>query len=112
MGFFNNFAATAVRGTLNSTYLHPYGAVTELNIDSENKSLSMVLELKGENQPVEIRVPHYEIVQRGDETFLELGEIITSREWLNTLLRDHVNEKIIKPKLRQTPLPAMVRMLL
>jgi len=112
MGFLNNFAAAAVKGTLNSTYLQPYGSVTELEIDSQNKSLVIILELKGESQPVEIRVPHYELIQRGEETFLDLGEIITSREWLNTLLRDHVNEKIIKPKLRQTPLPGMVRMLL
>jgi hypothetical protein len=112
MGFLNNFAATAVRGTLNATYLQPYGSVTELMIDSQNKSLFLILELKGESQPVEIRVPRYELVQRGNETYIELGEIITSRDWLNTLLREHLNEKIIKPRLQKTPLPAMVTMLL
>jgi hypothetical protein len=112
MGLFNNFAASAVRGTINSTYLQPYGSLTELKIDSQNKSLFLIVELKGESEPLEIRVPRYELIQHGDETFLELGEIITSREWLNLLLRDHVNEKVIQPKLRQTPLPAFVRMLL
>ena len=112
MGFLNNFAVAAVKQTLNSTYLQPYGSLTELEIDSEKKSLRLTLELKGESQPVEIRVPRYQLVERGDETYIELGEIITSREWVNSLLRDHLNEKLIKPRLAKTPLPAMAAMLL
>ena len=112
MGLLNSFATAAVRGTINSTYLQPYGSLTELRVDTQNKSLFLILELKGESEPLEIRVPRYELIQQGDETFLDLGEIFTSREWLNLLLRDHVNEKIIKPQLRKTPLPAVVRMLL
>jgi hypothetical protein len=112
MSFFKKFASSAARQTLNSTWLQPYGNLTELEIDAENKTLALTLELKGESQPLQIRIKHYELVDRGDETYLELGEIETSREWVNTLLREHLNEKIIKPRLQQTPLPAMVRMLL
>ena len=112
MSFIKNFASTAARQTLNSTWLKPYGTLTELDIDSEKKTLALTLELKGESQPVQIRIKHYELVEREDETYLELGEIETSREWVNTLLRDHLTEKVIKPRLQQTPLPAVVRMLL
>jgi hypothetical protein len=112
MSFLNSFAAEAARQTLNRIYLEPYGCLTELVIDAKSKSLSLKLELKGESQPLEIRVKQYQLIERGEETFLELGEIATSREWLDTLLREHLNEKIIKPRLQRTPLPAMVRMLL
>ena len=112
MSFMKNFASAAARKTLNSTWLQPYGSLTELDIDSDNKSIGLTLELKGESQPLNIRVKHYELIERENETYLELGEIETSREWVNTLLRDHLTEKVIKPRLRETPLPAMVRMLL
>ena len=112
MSFIKNFAASAARQTLNSTWLQPYGTLTELDIDSAKRTLAFTLELKGESEPIQIRIKHYELIERGDETYLELGEIETSREWVNTLLRDHLTEKVIKPRLRETPLPAMVRMLL
>ena len=112
MSIFNSFAAAAARAALNAQYLQPYGSITELKIDSNNKSLFVTLALKGEHEPVEIRVPRYELVQRGGETFLELDEIITSREWLNVLLREHLAEKVIKPRLQEMPLPGMVRGLL
>jgi hypothetical protein len=112
MSFMKNFASAAARQTLNSTWLQPYGSLTELDIDSKNQTLALTLELKGESQPIQIRIKHYELIERDNETYIELGEIETSREWVNTLLRDHLNEKVIKPRLRQTPLPAVVRMLL
>ena len=112
MSFIKNFASTAARKTLNSTWLEPYGSLTELDIDNARQTLTLTLELKGESQPLTIRIKHYELIERDNETFVELGEIETSREWVNTLLRDHLNEKVIKPRLRQTPLPAVVRMLL
>ncbi len=112
MSFFSDFANSTARKTLNSTWLQPYGTLTELAIDTESRSLSLTLELKGENAALQIRVKHYELIERDGETFLELGEIETSREWVNTLLREHLQEKVIKPKLAQTPMPAMVKMLL
>jgi hypothetical protein len=112
MSLLNNFAREAARQTLNRTYLEPYGRLTELAIDPHARSISLKLEMKGENQPLEIRVKQYQLIQRGGETFLELGEIVTSREWLNTLLREHLNDKLIRPRLAQTPLPSLVRMLL
>ena len=110
MSILSHFATAAARQTLNRSYLEPYGTLTELVVDSKEQSLFLKLELKGENQPLEIRVPRYELISRGDATFLELGEIVTSREWLNTLLWDHLNEKVIQPRLAQTPLPALVRL--
>jgi hypothetical protein len=112
MSFLNNFAASAARKALNSSYLQPYGSLTQLDIDSNKKTLFLALELKGESQPIEIRVNHYELVERNSDTFIELGEVETSREWVNTLLREHLLDKVIRPKLRETPLPSMVTLLL
>jgi hypothetical protein len=112
MSFLNNIATVAARNTLNSRYLQPYGMLTKLDIDSHNKSLLLVLDLKGESQPLEIQVKHYQLIDRNGDTFFEPGEIETSREWVNTLLREHLLEKVIRPKLRETPLPSMVKLLL
>ncbi len=112
MSFLNSFATAAARNTLNSSYLQPYGTLTKLEVDSHNKSLFLILDLKGESQLIEIRVKHYQLVDRNGDTFLEVGEIETSREWVNTLLREHLLEKVIRPKLRETPLPSIVKMLL
>ena len=84
----------------------------ELEIDADKRTLALTLELIGESEPVQIRIKHYELIERDDQTYLELGEIETSRAWVNTLLREHLLEKVINPRLRQTPLPAMVRMVL
>jgi hypothetical protein len=112
MSILNSFATEAARQTLNRVYLKPYGALTELVIDARNKSACLKLELHGESQPLEIRLNRYQLIERGDQTFLDLGEIITSRAWLDTLLREHLLEKVIKPRLAQTPVPALLKLLL
>jgi hypothetical protein len=112
MSIFSDFAAGAARAAINSTYLQPYGTLTELDIDATQKSAFLKLELKGEVQPLEIRIIRYELIERGEDTFINILEVQTSRAWLNTLLREHLLEKVIQPRLAQTPLPSMAAMLL
>ena len=61
------------------------GTMTTLQIDSTNKRASLDLELKGETQPLHITINHYELTSAGDKTFIEIKEITTSREWINSL---------------------------
>jgi hypothetical protein len=67
-----------------------YGEVTELRIDGERRTIEAELRLRGEREPVRVRVGAYELGrdERGD--FLVVREVAVSREWMQALARDHL----------------------
>lgn len=75
------------------TKLKPYGTMTSLNIDSVAKSIDITLDLKGEPAPVEIHVRNYQLVETHGNTSIRIGEIETSREWINRLLQAYLPEE-------------------
>lgn len=80
---------SAARPLLNKSILLPYGTMTTLKLDSQNKSMSLDLELKGEPAPIHIEIPRYTLVEQDGKTYLEMPQILTSREWMNVLLQQH-----------------------
>jgi len=81
---------------LNGTLLTPYGRATELQIDSEAKTIRITAELKGETTPVEIEITDYEIRQEGEDYFAKIKGIRTSREWLTALAVNHLRNVSVK----------------
>jgi hypothetical protein len=77
----------AVKLWFNHTHQR-YGHMTTIQIDSTAKSIHVELELKGETSPIRIDVKGYELSSDSGETFIELGEIKASREWINQLISD------------------------
>jgi len=75
---------------LNSTFLEPYGRATSLQINSQERTMKMSLELKGETVPVELELTKYEITQEEGRYFALVKGVRTSREWLTTLARDQL----------------------
>ena len=61
------------------------GTMTNLQIDSTNKRATLDLELKGETQPLRVTINCYELTSVGDKSFIEIKELNTSREWINSL---------------------------
>jgi hypothetical protein len=104
-------SATGGRLWLNNTMLKLYGNMTKLEIDSKNKTIFLELELKGELQPIQVKLSNYKLVQNGNETFIELGEINCSREWMNVLLAEQLNG-LIKTQLQNTPIPGYLKIML
>jgi hypothetical protein len=96
----------AAKPLLNQTIKH-YGHMTHLRIDSTNKRIDVELDLKGETSPIQIAVKSYTLTTAGGKTHIELGDIETSREWINALLDD-----FFKPENRRFPVPGAVRALL
>jgi len=84
-----------------------YGHMTSIQIDSTAKSIHVELELKGESSPLTIDVKRYALSIESGETFIELGDIETSREWVNVLLADY-----FKPENRRFPVPSAVKIIL
>ncbi|MFA6287944.1 MAG: hypothetical protein WC661_11225 [Opitutaceae bacterium] len=66
-----------------------YGEVSELKIDSRNKSVDIVCALTGENEPVTVRIDSYRIDSEGPKRFVEITAFTCSRPWLHNLLEDH-----------------------
>jgi len=75
---------------LNNSLLKPYGQATSLRLNSSEKSAAITLVLKGETQPVEIKIGKYELIPEAGKVYLILRDVTTSREWLTTLAQDHL----------------------
>lgn len=88
-----------------------YGTMTKLEIDTENKTISLDLGLKGESQPIRLTVSNYKLVENGKCTFMEVGDVTASREWMNALLAEPVMKETIK-KLLAKPVPAFLKSIL
>jgi hypothetical protein len=84
-----------------------YGNMTTIQIDSTAKTIHIELELKGEASPVQMDVKSYELSTNAGETFIELGEIQTSREWINHLIDD-----FLPPEKKCFKVPSAVKALL
>ena len=98
--------AGAVKLWFNQTQKR-YGTMTTIQIDSTAKTIRLELELKGEASPVQIDVKSYELSSDAGETFIELGEIQTSREWINHLIAD-----FLPPEKKSFKVPGAVKALL
>ncbi len=84
---------------LNQGAIKPYGKMTSLKLDSKTKRLELELELKGEQEPISVQIPHYELLPDGEQTVVLFEDVLTSREWLTVLARRFVvGKRIPLPK--------------
>ena len=84
-----------------------YGHMTTIQIDSTAKTIHAELKLKGEPAPLQIDVARYQLSTEAGETFIELGEIKTSREWINQLISDY-----LPPEKKRFKVPGAVKVVL
>lgn len=98
--------AGTVRLWFNQTYQR-YGKMTNIQINSTAKSIHVELDLKGDPTPLMIDIKSYEVATRSGETFIQLGDIESSREWINQLICD-----FLPPEKRHFKLPGAVKMVL
>jgi hypothetical protein len=75
--------------------LRKYGTMLDLKLNTAERSLSVSLHLKGEENPININVREYTLVTKEGRTFVEIegNKIETSREWLTTLIQDQVGRR-------------------
>ncbi len=71
-----------------------YGTLLDLQLNTVDRSLSLTLQLKGEQTPVEIHLREYtlSIVDGRSVLIFDGRKIETSREWLTALIHDRVGE--------------------
>ena len=66
------------------------GRVTELQIDSRQKTISAQMVLKGETAPISINIGAYELVQENGVTCISFKGFTASREWISALLNRYL----------------------
>jgi hypothetical protein len=86
--------ATGAKAHFNKL-IERYGTLLEFQLNTVARSLSLTLQLKGEQTPVEIRVHEYTLSTAEGKSVLVIDgkKVDTSREWLTELIRDRVGEK-------------------
>jgi hypothetical protein len=77
-----------------------YGNLTELRINSREKTILADVLLQGEPEPIRIEVSRYRIVIKDGEPLLMIEAVRASRAWLDNLLEDLLVG-------RELPVPSM-----
>ena len=72
-----------------------YGTVVDFQLNTVDRSLSLTLLLKGEENPITIRVHEYTFSTAEGKSVLIIDgtKIDTGREWLTELIRNKVGQK-------------------
>ena len=67
-----------------------YGEVLDVNLNTREQSVEISVRLKGEPDPIKIRVGKYSLVKENGELWLAIDAqtVEASREWLTLLLQD------------------------
>jgi hypothetical protein len=79
-----------VPSLLNDRVLKPYGELLNFKFNSSQRSAEGEIMLKGETQPVRLRIGSYDLVEENGRTFAIINDLVTSREWMTRLAQQFV----------------------
>ncbi len=85
----NHLASKAARLYANNL-IGRYAELQELYIDSQKKTIDLVCALRGETEPVVVRVGQYTLSKDGENTFMRIAQCTCSRPWIQGLVEDFV----------------------
>jgi hypothetical protein len=72
-----------------------YGDMIDLKINSQDKTITLELLLKGEQQPMKFMVDKYEIIEGPETDYLVIQKARASREWMDALAQNFLVGKNI-----------------
>ena len=67
--------------------IRDYGRMNKLEIDTKDRVISIIADLKGEASAIEVIIEGYEISYAGSNGFLQAKAASASREWVSVLLQ-------------------------
>ena len=91
------------RAAINSR-LRGIGEVTELAIDTKNKTIRARLQLLGETEPLDLHVTEYRLQTGNPGPRITIEHARASREWLNAALQQFVIGKTFPIPAKAEPL--------
>lgn len=86
-----------------STKIQDYGEIVNLSIDSKRKKIMVEVLLKGENDTIQLKIDQYSLLDFGKKTYVTFDEVVTSREWLNVLIKEHLPQFLPEKKIEIPP---------
>lgn len=69
-------------------YIANYGVVNKLLFDSKLKTLSAILQLRGEPNELEVTIVRYSTHKVSEKSFVRVEEIEVNREWMQAVAND------------------------
>ena len=90
----DRFISARIKQELN-VQLARYGEVLDVRLNTREQSVEIEIRLKGEPDPIKIRVGKYSLVKENAELYLAIDPktVEASREWLTLLLQDHAGRQ-------------------
>ena len=64
--------------------------MVQFKLDSERKTIEMEVMLKGEAEPLYVKIGRYAWVNEGNKAYIQMHDIRTSREWIDLVAREYV----------------------
>lgn len=95
----DNALSLAITKTCNY-YIKEFGEMLKFDLDSQNKKIYLDLMLKGEQESLKVEIKDYEIIVDNDKAYITFKSVVTSREWINTVVETFLkdNKKVEIPK--------------
>ncbi|CAA6802278.1 MAG: Unknown protein [uncultured Sulfurovum sp.] len=85
--------STAIKTLINKKLSKFGGTVTALMLNTKEQKIELKIGLKGELEPLQVVVNHYEIIEEQGTTYLMVSNIETSREWMNLVAENYLHKK-------------------
>ncbi|HQG30804.1 MAG TPA: hypothetical protein PLA83_02655 [Deltaproteobacteria bacterium] len=78
---------------LGDQYLSRYGKIIDIRLDSHDRRIEIEMLLKGEPEPVSVRLEDYGIISEGQRRYITCREIHVSKEWMKALANDLIRDR-------------------
>ena len=72
------------------------GIMLNLKVDPKAKTIDFSILLVGEESPLDVNVKSYQMIERDGKTYMKVGEVDTSKTWLNIVLDEFVDGKEVE----------------
>ncbi len=79
-----------------NTKIRKFGTMLDFKLDSRTKTIELEIMLKGETEPLFVKVQRYEILEENGRYFLLAERIVTSREWINVVAESYLQGQRIE----------------
>jgi len=73
-----------------------FGRIENIDLDSENKKIILLVWLKGEKEIISLEVTKYEVVKSNNKNYIHLHNISASREWIEVAINKYFIERQIE----------------
>ena len=91
----DSMTSSAARAFVNQR-IERYGKLDEFRIDSRLKTVTAIVRLHGETEPITVRVGKYGVEESGGKKFLRVSGCTCNRPWLQNLLVDFAESRRVE----------------